>query len=81
MKTTKILLILQSLVMDPRNWMLHVRVRVGMEVVGACLEWRRGTEGCMDDSDQAWNERTKKLSDDGLSPMTEGMDGCSICYS
>ena len=70
MKMTKTLLILQSLVMDPRNWILHVRVRVGMEVVGACLEGRRGTEGYMDDPDQASNERTKNLPDDGRSPMT-----------
>jgi len=81
MKMTKALLTFQSFVLDPRNCILHVRVRVGMEVVGACLEGRWGTERCMDDLDQAWNERTKNLPDDGRSPMTEGMDGCSICYS
>jgi len=60
MTTTKTLLILQSLVRDLRNWMLHVRVRMRMEIVGACLEGRRGTEGKMDDSDQALNERTNE---------------------
>jgi len=58
-----------------------VRVRVGMEVVGACSEGRWGTEGWMDDSDQAWNERPKNLPDDGHSLVTEGVDGCSTCYS
>jgi len=61
--------------------MLHVRVGMRMEVVGAYLEGRRGTEGKMDDSDQASNERTKNLPDDGRSPITEGMDDCSVCYS
>jgi len=54
---------------------------MGMEVVGACLEGRRGTEGKMDDSDQPLNERTKTLPDDGRGPITEGMDDCSVCYS
>ena len=54
---------------------------MGMEVVGACLEGRRGTEGKRDDLDQASNERTKNLPDDGRSPITEGMDDCSVCYS
>jgi len=64
--------------------MLHVRVGMGMEVVGACLKGagvRKVMYGRLRSGFERMNERTKKLPDDGRSPMTEGMDGCSICYS